>query len=155
MCFALHAPITMGGFAQCLPAPASHPQRKNKKRAKKLGRIMEAEQWNGFPTTCCSTNLCCSSTKHLDECKESTTDCGRPIEMSYDALPAIRCMGKDLEHRPKDTPGLLQHMTAMVARPVSRTEMRANEKAMIAAQKEWKRLMGQNGMGRVCRPELV
>lgn len=49
-------------------------------------------------------------------------------------------MGKNLEHRPKDTPGLFQHMTAMVARPVSRTEMRANEKARLAAHKEWNRL---------------
>ena len=53
------------------------------------------------------------------------------------------CIGQNLEHRPKDTPGLFQHMTAMVARPVSRTEMRANEKAMIAAQKEWQRLRGK------------
>ena len=129
-----------GGFAQCLPAPVPHKKHKNQKLIKQMHRAMEAEKWNGSPTTCCSTNLCCSSTEHLDDCKDSTTDCGRPLEICYDSIPAMPCLERDQGHRPKDIPGLFQHLTAMVARPVSRKEMSANTKAMKAAQDEWNRL---------------
>ena len=133
-------PSKWGGFAQCLPAPVPHKKHKNQKLIKQMNRAMEAEKWNGSPTTCCSTNLCCSSTEHLDDCKDSTTDCGRPLEICYDSIPAMPCLERDQGHRPKDIPGLFQHLTAMVARPVSRKEMSANTKAMKAAQNEWNRL---------------
>lgn len=57
-----------------------------------------------------------------------------------DLTPAMICIPNGPEHRPNDLLGMFHNVSACVACPVSRKELRANTNAIPAMEKEWDRL---------------